>query len=206
MLEDKHLVLPSAQLAAMVEEAYDHTLACVGDLDDEHLTVPLMEIVNPFLWELGHCAFFYDIFLLRVVENRRPIMATGDDLYDSFKVDHDDRWRLDLPDRRGTLGYMERVKDTVLERLASGRPDARETYLHLLAVVHSDMHCEAFTYMRQTLDTRSPSFRRTAPGPRDRERARCPATSLSREPCSDWAPARMRPLSSTTRNGPIPSR
>lgn len=156
---DKHFEMPAAQLAGMVEDAYDYTLACVADLDDEQLTVPLAEIVNPFRWELGHCAFFYDIFLLRVLDaTREPMLENGDNLYNSFAVDHDDRWYLDMPDRQGTLDYMERVKDAVLERLVSSQPDAKETYLHLLAVVHSDMHCEAFTYMRQTLGYAEPAF------------------------------------------------
>ena len=159
ILDDKHFEVPSARLAEMVGDAYRRTLACVADLDDAQLTVPLMEIVNPFRWELGHCAFFYDIFLLRVLDaERAPMMANGDDLYNSFAVDHDDRWHLDLPDRGRTLDYLERVRDAVLERLVSGRPGGRETYLHLLAVIHSDMHCEAFTYMRQTLGYAAPEF------------------------------------------------
>mgnify|MGYP001210144654 FL=1 len=159
ILADKHFEMPAAQLAVMVEDAYDRTLACVADLDDEQLTVPLAEIVNPFRWELGHCAFFYDIFLLRVLDaTREPMIENGDNLYNSFAVDHDDRWHLDMPDRQGTLDYMERVKDAVLERLVSSQPDAQETYLHLLAVIHSDMHCEAFTYMRQTLGYAEPEF------------------------------------------------
>jgi len=47
---DKHFEMPAAQLAGMVGNAYDRTLACVADLDDEQLTVPLAEVVNPFRW------------------------------------------------------------------------------------------------------------------------------------------------------------
>lgn len=161
-LADKHYALPSSRLVQMVEEAHDHSLACIADLHDAQLTVPLMEIVNPFAWELGHIAFFYDIFLLRILDRRAPVMDAGDDLYDSFKVDHDDRWRLPLPSRQETLDYKERVKDLVLERLASHEPDPRETYFYLLALVHEDMHGEAFTYMRQTLGYAMPSFRNGA--------------------------------------------
>jgi iron(II)-dependent oxidoreductase len=159
ILADKHYVLPPKDLAAMVQEAHERTLGCVADLDDEQLNVPLLEVVNPFLWELGHCAHFYDVFVLRVLERRSPILDRGDDLYDSFTTDHDERWQLDLPDRSATLDYLERVKDAVLERLATAAADPVETYLHLLAMTHSDMHCEAFTYMRQTLGYPAPRFR-----------------------------------------------
>jgi iron(II)-dependent oxidoreductase len=157
-LEDKHFVLPASQLAAMVQASHERTLACIADLHDVQLGVPLLEVVNPFLWELGHCAFFYDVFVLQRLEQRAPIMARAGDLYDSFSVDHDARWRLDLPDRRATLDYMEQVKDAVLERLTRSTGGPEETYLHLLALIHSDMHCEAFTYMRQTLAYPAPPF------------------------------------------------
>ncbi len=149
--EDKHFELPAAELTELVADAHERTLQCVADLDDSQLTVPLLEIVNPFMWELGHVAFFYDVFLLRLLEGSDPVMAGGDDLYNSFKVDHDDRWSLPLPTRAETLDYMRRVMELVVERLNSRQPSAVETYLYLLAVHHEDMHDEAFTYMRQTL-------------------------------------------------------
>ena len=155
-LADKQLVLPQAALAAAVAEAYERTLACVADLHDAQLDVPLREVLNPLRWELGHCAFFYDVFVLGVLAGAPPRMAPAADLYDSFGVDHDDRWGLDLPDRGATLDYMARVRDAVVERLARAEPGPAETYLHLLALVHSDMHVEAFTYMRQTLGYPAP--------------------------------------------------
>ena len=63
-LEDKPIRCPPPT----VKEARQRTLALVADLDDEQLSIPLMEIVNPFLWELGHTAFFYEAFLLRVLD------------------------------------------------------------------------------------------------------------------------------------------
>ncbi len=157
-LEDKHFELPAAELTELVADAHERTLQCVADLDDSQLTVPLLEIVNPFLWELGHVAFFHDVFLLRLLEGSDPVMAGGDDLYNSFKVDHDDRWSLPLPSRAETLDYMRRVMELVVERLNSRQPSAVETYLYLLAVHHEDMHDEAFTYMRQTLGYPEPAF------------------------------------------------
>jgi iron(II)-dependent oxidoreductase len=55
------------------------------------MIVPKMEIVNPFRWELGHVAFFYDVFLLRVLGAEKFLLEGAENLYDSFKVDHDDR-------------------------------------------------------------------------------------------------------------------
>jgi iron(II)-dependent oxidoreductase len=157
-LDDKHFELPATELIEMVTDAHERTVQCVADLDDAQLTVPLREIVNPFVWELGHVAFFYDVFLLRLLEGSDPVMEGSDDLYNSFTVDHDNRWSLPLPSREETLDYMRHVMQLVVERLNSNQPSAAETYLYLLAVHHEDMHDEAFTYMRQTLGYPEPVF------------------------------------------------
>ncbi len=157
-LKDKHFKLPASELIQLVNDARERTLALVADLDDEQLTVPLLEIVNPFRWELGHVAFFYEAFLLRVLNRIEPIMEEVDNLYDSFKIDHDDRWSLPLPSREKTLNYMSQVLELVVKRLNSHEPSAEETYLYLLSVLHEDMHGEAFTYMRQTLEYPEPQL------------------------------------------------
>lgn len=150
--------VPASQLHRLVEDARERTLELVADLTDEQLTVPKMEIVNPFLWELGHVAFFYDVFLLRVLGSEKFLLEGAENLYDSFKVDHDDRWSLRLPSREETLAYMGRVLDRVLDRLALSEPDVNESYLYVLSVLHEDMHGEAFTYMRQTLEYPEPQL------------------------------------------------
>lgn len=167
MLADKHLSLPASALVAAVQESHERILACVADLHDAQLEVPLREALNPFRWELGHCAFFHDVFVLGVLEDAPLQLAQAADLYDSFGIDHDDRWFLDLPDRGATLAYMARVRDAVIERLARSKPGPAETYLHLLALVHSDMHVEALTYMRQALGYPAPSLPGVLPAPAD---------------------------------------
>ncbi len=150
------LVLPAPELCRLVREAREHTLKLVSDLHDEQFTVPLLEAVNPFRWELGHVAFFYDVFLLPALGERRFLLDGAEKLYDSFKVDHDDRWGLPLPSRQETLEYLSRVQECVLARIEAAGSDAKVTYLTLLSVIHEDMHAEAFTYMRQTLGYAAP--------------------------------------------------
>lgn len=144
--------IPASQLAQMVTDAHERTIELVHDLADTQLTVPHTDVVNPFLWELGHAAFFYDVFLLRILGSSKFLLEGAENLYDSFKVDHCDRWALPLPGREATVAYKARVLEAVLGRLDAHQPDAEETYLHLLAVLHEDMHGEAFIYMRQTLE------------------------------------------------------
>jgi iron(II)-dependent oxidoreductase len=159
-LADKHFVLPKLDLIEQVEETRNRTLSLVKDLSDDQLNVPIMEIVNPFRWELGHVAFFYDAFVCQTLDGVAPLMDGGNDFFNSFEVDHDDRWGLDLPDREGILAYMSKVFDQTIDRLDS-HPSPQETYLYLLAVLHEDMHAEAFTYMRQTLGYPKPVHEHT---------------------------------------------
>jgi iron(II)-dependent oxidoreductase len=145
-------VLPSAALAQAVRDAQARTHLLLDDLTDAQWLGPRLAIVNPPLWELGHVANFYETFVLRELDPARPpLIEHGNERYNSFVIDHDDRWDAPLPDRAGTLAYGEQVRDEVLRRLEVREADARETYLHLLAVFHEDMHDEAFTYTRQTL-------------------------------------------------------
>ena len=173
-LEDKHFRLPASELVGMVNDARERTLELVADLYDDNYTVPLQENVNPFLWELGHTAFFYDVFLTRVLDQKEPVMEGGDDLYNSFTVDHDDRWSLPLPSKKVTLSYMQQIYDMAIDRLGSHEPSAEETYFYLNAVHHEDMHGEAFTYMRQTLGYPGPRLSATHPDPASVETGPCP--------------------------------
>jgi len=151
LLQEKHFVLSSAALARLVQDTRARTLALVADLEEAQFEVPLLVLVNPFRWELGHVTFFYEAFVLQMLGQTTPLLAGAEDLYDSFKIDHEDRWSLPLPSHEQTFAYMQRVLDAVVERLHGHTPSAPETYLYLLSVLHEDMHGEALTYMRQTL-------------------------------------------------------
>jgi iron(II)-dependent oxidoreductase len=155
-LHDKHFTLSTATLVHMVQDARERTLALVADLGEAQFEVPLLALVNPFRWEIGHVTFFYEAFVLQLLGQTKPLLVGAEDLYDSFKVDHDDRWSLPLPSRQHTLEYMQRVLDAVVERLQGQAPSAQATYLYLLSVLHEDMHGEALTYMRQTLSYPAP--------------------------------------------------
>ena len=157
-LHDKHFTLSTAALVRMVQDTRERTLELVTDLEEAQFEVPLLALVNPFRWELGHVTFFYEMFLLQLLGQTKPLLVGAEDLYDSFKIDHDDRWSLPLPSRQQTLEYMQRVLDAVVERLQGHAPSAQETYLSLLSVLHEDMHGEALTYMRQTLSYPAPQL------------------------------------------------
>src|SRR5215510_9434225 len=119
-----------ATLEAWTIDARSRTLGLVRDLsDDEFLRVPLLRIINPFLWEIGHVAYFQEYWVLRHAAGKAPIRSDGDSLYDSANVEHDTRWHLPLPSRSETIRYMEEIRDCVLSRIeANSLDDNRDTY------------------------------------------------------------------------------
>ena len=149
----------------MLDRLIDHmrdarlrTLALVEDLSDEKLVVCRMDVVNPFLWELGHVAFFYDACVRGYLDKSPYMLEDAHRIYDSFEVDHDVRWDLRLPSRGETLEYMSRVAASLEDRLGDRGPSAQESYCYQLSILHEDMHGEAFTHMRQTLGFSPPTL------------------------------------------------
>ena len=174
MSEPKRLsTLDAKAIAQCVENARCVTLSLVDDLTDEQLELPYLPTVNPIRWELGHVGFFYDCFLLAELGGVPTVFEGGNDLFNSFEVDHADRWSFDMLTRSGVLDYLGQIKQRVLDRLAGHEPDARELYHYHLAVHHESMHAEAFTWTRQTMGYAAPSLgiRVDAAGTGDRDLA-----------------------------------
>ena len=153
-------------LQALVADARRHTVDLVCDLSEEQFRVPLLSTINPFLWEIGHVAYFQEYWVLQHAAGRPPIRSGGDGLYDSAKVAHEARWNLPLPSRAETLHYMLEVRDRVMNYMYRSSFDpSRDAYFVLLSVFHEDMHDEAFFITRQTLGYPFPAAlqRRDAP-------------------------------------------
>jgi iron(II)-dependent oxidoreductase len=123
---------------------------------------PQLDIVNPPLWEIGHVAWFQELWVLRNLYKQGPLLEAGDALYNSAEIAHDTRWDLRLPSRPKTLNYMQETLGRVIDRLSARTPSEEEVYFHLLATFHEDMHAEAITYTRQTLGHAPPKLPHTS--------------------------------------------
>ena len=148
----------SASTTDLIEglrETRARTLELTVDLSAERLMGPRLRIVNPLRWEIGHVAWFQEFWVLRHLGGLRPILTSGDSLYDSARVAHDTRWDLPLPSLAKTLAYMNEVLDRVCD--SSDRRQREpiagydEAYFLHLVLFHEQMHAEAITYTRQTL-------------------------------------------------------
>jgi ergothioneine biosynthesis protein EgtB len=141
-------------ISAWMRDARENTLALASALSPDDLLGPLLSIVNPPLWELGHVAWFQEKWILRHAAGRPPLRADGDSLYDSIAVPHDSRWSLPLPSLEETLAYLRAIDEAALQELPTF--DARGLYFAQLATFHEDMHFEAMAFTRQTLGRAAP--------------------------------------------------
>lgn len=144
-------------IAEQAQNARDRTLILLQGLSARQLMGPCLATVNPLRWEVGHAAYFYEYWLLRQHLGEPPMLADADQLYDSIHIAHDDRWDLPLPEMAATLEYMQEVLERVKARLVQG-DDPQLDYLAQYAVFHEDMHTEAYTYTRQTLNYPAPDM------------------------------------------------
>jgi len=93
-----------ADIAQALDYAHGRLVALIESLDEGRLAVPYHRGINPPVWEGGHAAFFLEVFLLRPWLGRAPLMPGLDPVWDSFEIDHEDRWRPGVvPDKAATL-------------------------------------------------------------------------------------------------------
>ncbi len=152
----------TACLGAWIEDARARTQALVGALSATARLGPRLAIVNPPLWEVGHVGWFAERWILRHAAGQPPLRPDGDALWDSSAVPHDTRWDLPLPPWEATLAYLDEVKRRALEAIGRARVDPH--FVHL-AVLHEDMHGEAFLMTWQTLGYPAPPIAVRPPDP-----------------------------------------
>ena len=138
-------------------DAHARTWSLLGDLTPEQWRVPYLPGINPPLWEYGHVAWFTERWLLRGAGSDSaalapPLLADVDRWFDSMRVAHPERWHLDLPPLDELRDYVAAVLAGVISRLADAGGSDDALYFFRLALFHEDMHGEALTWMRQTLD------------------------------------------------------
>ena len=70
-MEDK--TVSTREILDTLDEVRSHTLGLVEDLSDDQLTVPMLNIVNPPLWEIGHIAWFHERWAATASARPRPL-------------------------------------------------------------------------------------------------------------------------------------
>ncbi|MBP0618571.1 selenoneine synthase SenA [Cupriavidus consociatus] len=148
-------------LDAAFADAHRRTWAILQDLSPPQWQVRYDPGINPPLWEYAHVAWFTEHWVLRdprpgpegrLVASLPSMLDNADRFFDSSRVPHTDRWKLALPPLAEVRGYVAAVLERVRASLAAADDADHALYFFRLALFHEDMHAEALTYMRQTLD------------------------------------------------------
>ena len=166
-----------AVLAQALQASRQDTLATfdVFERSLPALAVPQRETLNPPLWELGHIGWFQEFWLARNPQRgagmranpsaarSAGVRANADALYDSSQVPHATRWALALPNAAATRADLTRQLQGTLTLLHETGEDTsqvtsqvtsehdRALYFFRLALLHEDMHHEAWLTMAQSL-------------------------------------------------------
>ncbi|MCH8004011.1 MAG: ergothioneine biosynthesis protein EgtB [Nanoarchaeota archaeon] len=152
------MMTSNEELIKWVKEARQESIDLVSDLNEDQLTVPYLDTVNPLIWEICHLTYFQELWVLRKGVGQKPIFSNADSLFDSIKIGHEARWKLPIPNKEEAFDYLQKVRDRVLELINSGKLNEQLKYYIIYSVFHEDMHTESLTYTRQTLGYSVPKF------------------------------------------------
>ncbi|MBT4938611.1 MAG: ergothioneine biosynthesis protein EgtB, partial [Rhodospirillaceae bacterium] len=129
-------------LADLLEDANSRTLELVDGLDAEQIMGPQLPIVNPLLWEIGHVAWFYEQFILRMLYGADKTLDNGDEMYDSIAIEHSIRWDLPLLPLKETQNYIDDIRSRMIDRLGeisdSNLADEQDSFIYPFATFHED--------------------------------------------------------------------
>ncbi|MGY8903049.1 MAG: selenoneine synthase SenA [Burkholderiales bacterium] len=156
----------ATELAQALADCRARTLAlfaCYRHALGDGLGVPQTGDLNPPLWELGHIGWFQEFWLTRNPQRsagtaadphapRAPSLLVGADaLFNSSTVPHTARWTLQLLNVDATLAYLHATLAQTLDLLACSSSSDDALYFFRLALLHEDMHSEAWVQMAQSL-------------------------------------------------------
>lgn len=153
-------------LIRQLNHVRNRVLELVDSLSDSELQVPYHPGVNPPLWEMGHAAFFYEVFVFNHLDGTPSFNPVMDDLWDSFHVAHRDRWSQNIfPARAATRDYFNTIYDRMQARIESQPLTDEAQYLYRYSILHQTMHIESMTWCRHTVGYPAPSWAEVSPPP-----------------------------------------
>ncbi|HVQ88260.1 MAG TPA: ergothioneine biosynthesis protein EgtB [Actinomycetes bacterium] len=155
------------KIAIGLDAARKRTRALTESVDNDELVQQHSPIMSPLVWDLAHIGNQEELWLLRDVGGREPVMGTHiDQLYDAFKHPRRDRPQLPLLSPTESRVYVDEVRAKVLDVLEStpleGRKLLDQGFAFGMITQHEAQHDETMLATHQ-LRTGPPAL--TAPQP-----------------------------------------
>jgi gamma-glutamyl hercynylcysteine S-oxide synthase len=159
-----------------LERARRRTRLLTEAVDDGELVTPHSPLMSPLVWDLAHIGNQEELWLLRDVGGRDPLLPeTVDQLYDAFQHARGDRPGLPLLEPRPSRRYVDDVRGRVLDLLERiemrGSPLLQQGFAFGMIVQHEQQHDETMLATHQlragaaVLDAPPPPPGSPAPAP-----------------------------------------
>ncbi len=145
------------ELRTRVRNVLNWTIDCGQGLSSDRLMGPYSSRLNPFLWEITHSLWFIENWTLRELHDEEPYFSGKDETYNSVNIRHGKRWAKNLKPFEEVKEFANDLGERLKKRLDDS-PSRDFLYILTYALVHSDMHTEALSYMRQTRGLTAPPF------------------------------------------------
>lgn len=154
-------------IAIGLERARDRTKALTDAVSDTELTQQHSPIMSPLVWDLAHVGNQEELWLLRDVGGREPVMGDDiDQLYDAFQHPRPSRPQLPLLSPSESRQYVDDVRAKVLDVLETtpleGRRLVEQGFAFGMITQHEQQHDET---MLSTHQLRAGEQALTAPTP-----------------------------------------
>ena len=156
-------------IADQLLEARARTLLLLAPLTDEEVRAQHDPLMSPVLWDLGHIAYFEELWLTRNLQG--PIeFVEMPGLFNPFEHPRSERGALPLPGLAHCREIMDEIRGRVLGRLAitdfdTANPLLRDGYVYQMVLQHEYQHNETILQTLQLKQGRpySPTLRYELP-------------------------------------------
>lgn len=155
----------TAEIADLLAQARQRTLALVDPLDDEQLNRVYSPILSPLAWDLGHIANFEELWLVQTIGEREPMDGELGRFYDAIENPRKTRGELPILRDAELRAYMADVRERALEVLAEVEvgPDAadrllRDGFAYEMLIAHELQHNETMLQLLQLVDGYEPPW------------------------------------------------
>lgn len=141
-------------IAVELQRARDRTKVLTDAVDDADLTQQHSPIMSPLVWDLAHIGNQEELWLLRDVGAREPVIGDQiDQLYDAFKHPRRDRPQLPLLSPRESRRYVDDVRSKVFDVLDTtpleGRQLLEQGFAFGMITQHEQQHDETMLATHQ---------------------------------------------------------
>jgi iron(II)-dependent oxidoreductase len=150
-LDEEHL---RTRIADDLDRARQRTQLLTEAVDEAELVRQHSPLMSPLVWDLAHIGNQEELWLLRDVAGREPMLPEAvDQLYDAFKHPRRNRPALPLLEPASSRQYVRDVRGQVLDVLERtplhGRPLLERGFAFAMIVQHEQQHDETMLATHQ---------------------------------------------------------